>query len=277
MERIKEALERARQQREASAGSVAAAPARQPSPRRVQARAPDSLEIEYTQTRIISPDPVVMREKRVVSSSRGDAVADAYRMLRTRVIRAMKEQGWNSLAITSPRTGEGKSLTAVNLALSMAREVDRTVLLVDLDMRRPSTHEFFGFEVEQGLSDYLSGDVELADLLVNPAVERFVVLPGRGRVENSSELLGSPKMEQLSQEIAARYPERIVIYDLPPVLAVDDALAFSPQVDAFLLVVEEGETQAEEILAAHDVLAQANILGTVLNKSTESQSNYYYY
>lgn len=276
MERIKEALDRARQQREASGGGVTTAPAR-PRPQRIQARSSDALEIEYTQTRVVSPDPVVMREKRVISASRGDAIADAYRMLRTRVMRSMAEQGWNSLAITSPRTGEGKSLTAVNLALSMAREVDRTVLLVDLDMRRPSTHDFFGFEVEQGLSDYLTSDVALEDLLVNPAVERFIVLPGRGRVDNSSELLASPKMEALSREIAARYPERIVIYDLPPVLAVDDALAFSPQVDAFLLVVEEGATQAEEILAAHDVLAQANIIGTVLNKSTEGQGNYYYY
>ncbi|MDH3590042.1 MAG: CpsD/CapB family tyrosine-protein kinase [Gammaproteobacteria bacterium] len=274
MERIKEALERARQQRE-SAGGSAAAPRRRDATR-IQARAPDTLEIEYTQTRVVSPDPIVMREKRVIAASRGDAIADAYRMLRTRILRSMKENQWSSLAITSPRAGEGKSLTAINLALSMAREVDRTVLLVDLDMRRPSTHEFFGFEVEQGLSDYLTGDVALEDLLVNPSVERFVVLPGRGRVDNSSELLASPKMAMLAEEIAHRYKNRIVIYDLPPVLVVDDALAFSPLVDAFLLVVEEGATQTEEIVAAHDVLAQANVIGTMLNKADESQSQYYY-
>ncbi|MDH3647714.1 MAG: CpsD/CapB family tyrosine-protein kinase [Gammaproteobacteria bacterium] len=275
MERIKEALERAKRQRE-SAGGMSVPARHNNAVAQVSGKASNTLEIEYTHTRVVSPDPVAMREKRVIVGGKGDAVADAYRMLRTRTLRGMKEHKWNSLAITSPRAGEGKSLTAVNLALSMAREIDRTVLLVDLDLRRPSLHEFFGFDVEKGLSDYLTGDVAIEDLLVNPSVERFVVLPGRGRVDNSSELLGSPKMAELAQEIEQRYENRIVIYDLPPVLAVDDALAFSTQADAFLLVVEEGGTPAEEIVAAHDVLAQANIIGTVLNKAADSPGQYYY-
>ncbi|NNF67526.1 MAG: CpsD/CapB family tyrosine-protein kinase [Gammaproteobacteria bacterium] len=276
MERIKEALERAKRQRDASGGSVATPAHPKNNVARVSGRAPNTLEIEYTRTRVVSPDPVAMREKRVIPAGSGDVVADAYRMLRTRVLRGMKENRWNSLAITSPRSGEGKSLTAVNLALSMAREIDQTVLLVDLDLRRPSIHDFFGFEIEKGLSDYLTSDVPIEELLINPSMDRFVVLPGRGRVDNSSELLASPKMTQLSEEIARRYENRVVVYDLPPVLAVDDALAFSNQVDAFLLVVEEGGTPAEEIIAAHDVLAESNIIGTVLNKASDTTGQYYY-
>lgn len=278
MERIKEALDRARQQREAQrpaeeAGDAPVVPARE---QRAQPVSP--LDIEYTATRVATPDPVVMRNRRVVAheTGAGDALADAYRMLRTRTLRTMEEHNWHTLAITSPGAGEGKSLTAVNLGLSIAREIDRTVLLVDLDLRRPGLHQFFGIDVEHGIADYLRDDVALDHVLVNPAVERFVLLPGNGRVENSSELLTSPRMRSLAEELAQRYPERVVIFDLPPVLAVDDALAFSPFVDAFLLVVEEGRTQAQEIAAAHDVLAGSNIVGTVLNKAAESQGHYYY-
>lgn len=272
MERIKEALDRARQQREADNREHP-----RKSTRQVTATQPAGLSIEYTQTRMLAPDPAAMRDAKLISdTASGDAVTDAYRMLRTRTLRAMDDHGWHSLAITSPGAGEGKTLTAINLAMSIAREVNRTVLLVDLDLRRPSVHKFFGFDIEHGISEYLADGIPLEELLINPSVERFVILPGSGRVENSSELLNSPRMRSLSAELAQRYPERIVIYDLPPVLVVDDALAFSPLVDAFLLVVEEGGTQAEEILAAYDVLSQANILGTVLNKAAESQGHYYY-
>lgn len=276
MERIKEALERAKQQRDSAGGGTVSPVQTNNAVAATPGKPVDVADIEYTQTRIISPDPVVMRENRVVASSRGDAVADAYKMLRTRIMRTMKENDWNSLAITSPRAGEGKSLTAVNLALSMAREIDRTVLLVDLDLRRPSAHKFFGIEVEKGLSDYLQGDATIEELLINPSIDRFVLLPGNKRVDNSSELLVSQKMIALTEEIEHRYKNRIVIYDLPPVLVVDDALAFSSQADSFLLVVGEGSTQADEIIAAHQVLSEANVLGTVLNKAADAHGSYYY-
>lgn len=277
MERIKEALDRARLQREAE-GNAGTVSRPRSDANNAQSAENEALQIEYTQTRVVTPDPVVMRERRVVAhhTLNGDALADAYRMLRTRTLRSMEDHGWHSLAITSPGAGEGKSLTAINLGLSMAREINRTVLLVDLDLRRPGLHKFFGIDVEHGISDYLRGDIDLNDLLVNPSVDRFVLLPGCGRVENSSELLASPKMRALSDELARRYPDRVVIYDLPPALAVDDALAFSPLVDAFMLVVEEGRTQSDEIVAVYDILAGSNIVGTVLNKASESQGHYYY-
>lgn len=279
MERIKEALERARELREAqqSGRDIAPPVEAQPEPPPATARR-SPLAIDYTQTRVVAPDPVTMQRHRVVAheTADGSALADAYRMLRTRTLRTMDEYGWHTLAISSPGPGEGKSLTAVNLGLSIAREIDRTVLLVDLDLRRPGLHEFFGIEVEHGIAEYLKGEVALSEVLINPEIERFVLLPGKGRVRDSSELLASPQMRSLAEELAGRYPDRVVIFDLPPVLAVDDALAFSPLVDAFLLVVEEGKTQAGEIVAAHDVLAGSNIVGTVLNKASETQGHYYY-
>ena len=187
----------------------------------------------------------------------------------------MKDNHWNTLAITSPGTGEGKTLTSVNLAISLAREVNHTVLLVDLDLRRPSVSSCFGYAPEYGLNDYLEYNISLSEILINPEIERLVILPGREATFNSSELLSSPKMVELVDELKTRYPTRIVIFDMPPMLIADDVLVFTPYVDAFLLVIEEGKTKENELLRSVDLLKQSNVIGTVLNKSTEVMSNYY--
>lgn len=271
MERIKQALERARQERDGDA-----TPTRQARAAPLATEHPEALEIQYTETRVIEVDPDHLRDNKVISGEVPDFVKDAYRMLRTRVLQKLRDNSWKSLAVTSAGIGEGKSLTSVNLAISLAREVNHTVLLVDLDLRRPSLHRFFNFEPKLGIADYLYSDVPLSEILFCPSIERLVVLPGKDRHENSSELLSTPRMTELVQDITTRYPERIVLFDLPPVLAVDDALAFSPYVDAFLMVVEEGETQAPELMEARELLKDVNLIGTVLNKAERRQAYSYY-
>ncbi len=271
MERIKQALERAKHERESKGEgdkTVVLTNAR-PSPGRGD-------KIVYTDTKVFEPSQEVLDAQRVIGGSSAGPATDAYRMLRTRVLQKMRDNGWNSLMVTSARPEEGKSLTAVNLAISLAREVTHTVLLVDLDLRRPGLHTFFGYEPETGLVDVLRTDSRLSEALVNPSIERLVVLPNRAREENSSELLSAPEMLDLIAEIKDRYPERIVIFDLPPVLATDDALAFSPNVDAALIVVEEGATQHEDLAAVYDIMKDVNILGVVMNKSVEGSGPYYY-
>lgn len=271
MERIKQAMERARQERELSGVGPAETSFLPTRPR----GAPS--QITYTQTRIFKVDPEVLRRNRVIGGSSDDGVVDAYRMLRTRVLQRLHEHDWKSLAITSPGPGEGKTLTAVNLALSLAMEVNHTVLLVDLDLRRPSVHGLFGFQPEHGVADYLFSDIPMSSILFTPSVERLVILPGNTRQENSSELLSMPRTREMVEEITTRYPERIVIFDLPPVLLVDDAIAFAPYVDAFLLVVEEGETVKPALTEARELLKNVNLLGTVLNKGEERNKYYEYY
>ncbi|MFK8016608.1 MAG: polysaccharide biosynthesis tyrosine autokinase [Gammaproteobacteria bacterium] len=271
MERIKQALERAKKDRESGRTSRPAAII----PQRVQTGAPRSEDIVYTQTKVFKPPQQVLDENRVLGGAAAGQATDAYRMLRTRVLQKMRDNGWNSLMVTSAGVGEGKSLTATNLAISLAREVTHTVLLVDLDLRRPGLHELFGYTAEAGLVDCLRDKKPLSDVLVNPGVERLVLLPARQRVENSSELLGSPEMLDVIADIKNRYPDRIVIFDLPPVLSTDDALAFSPNVDAVLLVVQEGETSQSSLRAVYDVLSDSNILGVVLNRADDYATAYY--
>ena len=260
MERIKQALEKARLERQASGGAAAHSP---------RAGSADlSGPVSYTQTRTATTAKQAMQERRIITGVEQNEFTDAYRILRTQVLQRLREKNWNSLAITSPGLNEGKTLTAINLAISLAMEVNYTVLLVDADLRHPSVHEYFGIEATYGLSDYLTADKPLSELLVHPeGIPGFVILPGGKPLTNSAEMLNSPRMARLVDELKTRYPSRIVLFDLPPLLTAADTLAFSPYVDAALLVVEEGKTQADEAKRALGLLESTNVIGTVLNKS----------
>ena len=274
MERIKEALERARKERqEQGLGDVAAASAGAGA--EAQAK-PDSLkDIQYTQTRVIDISPDLLKDKRVVAMQQNDVVKDAYKMLRTQVLQRMRENGWNTLAITSPKAGEGKTLTAVNLAISLASEGNQTVLLVDLDLRRPGIHTLFSHQPEKGISDYLTDNTPLSEILFNPGIDRLVVVPAGEPIVDSSELLSTQKMTDLVAELKQRYPSRLVLFDLPPLLLTDDALAFLPNADAALMVLEEGKTQEEDLLHAIELLQGTAVLGTVLNKAEVARQSVY--
>ena len=225
--------------------------------------------IVYTRTRSLEISHSVLREQRVMTAYESGSFVDAFKILRTQVMHRLRENGWNVLGITSPDEGEGKTLTAVNLAVSLAMETTQTVLLVDGNLMRPAVHEAFGLDEDYlGLTDYLLDDEPLEDLLLNPGIDRFVFLPGGRAVSNSTELLTSPKMVTLVQEMRNRYRSRIVVFDLPPLLYTADVLAFSPYTDALLLVVEEGKTTSEEVQQALSLVTKSHpLLGTVLNKA----------
>ena len=272
MEPIKEALQRARQERE-----LQATPHQGPRRRRSAATPASVHQVEYVHTRTIPVTQETLRAQRVVAQDAGEPMADAYKLLRTRVLQNMRQNHWNSLAITSPAQGQGKTLTSVNLAVSLAAEVNQTVLLVDLDLRRPQLHNLFGVSPQIGLHDYIENDAELSTVLFNPGIERLVVLPNGKSYSRSSEMLSSPKMVDLIDELKSRYPNRFVIFDLPPLLAADDVLTFLPHIDAVLLVVEERKTLRGDVKRSLDLLANANLIGTVLNNSSDSNQGYYYY
>lgn len=268
MERIKEALERAR----ASAPKTTGMRVRRHGvmPVGVESK---PITVIHTQTRTLKVSTDHLRRHRIISSL-SDPIAEAYKIFRTRVIHRMKTSGWRSLGITSPRGGVGKSVTSINLAISLSREVNHTVLLVDLDLRRPKIGNYLFSETEPGVCDFLRGDKPLSDFLISPGMDRLVVLPGSSPVEHSSEMLSSPKMVNLAKEVEERYESRIVIYDLPPILECDDVVAFSPFFDAALMVVEDEKTTKQDLRLAIDMLDKRPLLGTVLNKAKQKASDY---
>ncbi len=227
-----------------------------------------SLEnIQYTQTKTVVLSREFLRRQRVIAGYSPCDFVDAYKILRTRVLHKMREQGWNTLAVTSPSAGCGKSLTAINLALSIALEVHQTALLADANLRDPTVHRYLGIDPAVGLGDHLTDNVPLPKILINPkGISRFVVLPGKRPTFNSSELIASPRMAQLVQELKHRYPSRFVVFDLPH-LGTADALSFAPYVDAAILVVEEGKTTQQELSRAIAVLEGTPLVGLVLNKA----------
>ena len=285
MERIKQALERARTERAAAVAIGSPAAALNPASRQRrlgEVRLPvaaftDKGEINYARTRIIPVDAQRLRERRIILTLEQHAVADAYKVLRTHVLQRMRTNGWNTLVVTSPGEGNGKTLTAINLAISLSHEVNQTVLLVDLDLRRPSLGRYFVEGPTQGLSDYLTERAELTDLLIHPGIERLVILPGNHSFTQSSEMLSSPRMVQLVNDIKTRYTDRLTLFDMPPVLAGDDVIAFLPYVDAVMLVIEEGKTTKDELAKTYQLLSKKNIIGTVLNKSADASSGMGYY
>jgi len=270
MERIKQALELARQERIKNGGRVTGSIAKPTN----NTQSVEDQDIKYTKTRTI-PMPIhELREKRIITEQHNN-ISDAYRVLRTQVLQRLNEKNWNTLAITSPGSGAGKSLTAINLAMSLARELDNTVLLIDANLRSPKLDKYFDFHTEYGLSDYLLQDKPLGEMLVNPeGVSRFVVLPAGRAIANSSEMLSSPKMQRLVEEVKHRYPSRIVIFDLPPLLESSDTLAFIPNADATLVVIEEGKTQKAELKQAFELLQGNEVIGTVLNKAYSTDKDH---
>ncbi len=234
----------------------------------------EAESFSYTDTRVDRPDNALLRKNRIVSALTHNVWLESYKMLRTRTLQIMDEKGWNTLAVTSPNADSGNSLTAVNLAISMAMELDRTVLLVDANFQNPCIHKLLGIKATEGLGDYLLNNKPLNEMLINPGLPRLVILPAGKPVINSTEMLRSPRMINFVNEVKTRYPSRIIIFDMPPLLTQVDTLSFSPYVDSVLLVVEEGKTQTEDLKHAATLLKETKLLGTVYNKSHSKKINY---
>lgn len=227
----------------------------------------------------VTLDPAALHDARVLPQVDDAGALRAYKILRTRVLRRLEANQWHSFAVTGVTAGEGKTLTAINLAIALAQDVSTWVALIDLDLQRPRIAEYLGLKNkhgEKGLSDYLLGNASFENVIYCPEIERLAVLPNFQPVTNSSELLTSPRMVELMQALEAETPRRILIFDMPPVLAADDVLAFAPQIDGLLLVVAEGTTDRASLQRAKEILAEMNLLGVVLNRSAERNDGAYY-
>jgi capsular exopolysaccharide synthesis family protein len=272
---IEEAVRRSAERQSREAGTDRSKSA--PRLKRVPATPVDTGHARRFQP--VTLDPAALHDARVLPQVDDAGALRAYKILRTRVLRRLEANQWHSFAITGVTAGEGKTLTAINLAIALAQDVSTWVALVDLDLQRPRIAEYLGLKNrhgEKGLSDYLLGNASFENVIYCPEIERLAVLPNFQPVTNSSELLTSPRMVELMQALEAETPRRILIFDMPPVLAADDVLAFAPQIDGLLLVVAEGTTDRASLRRAKEVLAEMNLLGVVLNRSAERNDGAYY-
>lgn len=277
MSLIEEVMRRQAHERAATTGGLAASngavhsPARMPRP--ILAPAPETPVQQYRPATI---DADALERNRVLLRVQDVAVSRAYKILRTRVLHRMSANNWCTLGVTGTCAGEGKTLTAVNLALALAQDPNAWVFLVDLDLQRPQLGAYLGMSYEYGLTDFLTGHAELEQVIYDIGIKRLAVVPNASPVETSSEHLLAARMADFVNALEAQTPRRIIIFDMPPLNVSDDVLAFAPRVDSFLLVVSQGLTARRTLANAKEVLSELNVLGVVLNRSTEHNDSPYY-
>lgn len=270
MEKIKLAIEKARRQN----STIGAGASREPRYKSVDA---DVVDTDYVNTDVVELNANHLERNRILAFSRDIPGHAAFDILRTQAIQKMDENGWRTLAITSPSQAAGKSVIAINLAISLARQTHRTAMLVDFDLRRPQIGPYLGLRKDKSLNEVLAGEANLADAMLNPNLPRLVVLPANRPEPKSAELLASPQIGNLITDLRERYQERIVLFDLPPILASDDTMAVLPKMDCVLVVVGNGMSSKRDIEECMRHVPQEKLLGVVMNKAEGRRDHHYYY
>ena len=270
MEKIQRALDLAAANRPGGGAAEEVAVAERSAVRREFA--PPPMEPAHR----LTVDWEALRENRIVDWSDRRPAAQAYRMLRTQVLQRARAHRLSTIGVISAANGEGKTLTAINLALGLAAEPNQFVLLMDLDLKRPSIAQTLRLPLSTGLEAWFSGSAKLEDLWCGlEGADRLFVLPTVAPVPDSSEALARASTSKMLQDLKERDPGRLMIIDLPPVLLSDDAITLAPHLDAVVLVVTEGRTRREDVSRVLELLGNTRVIGTVLNQSTESEKRAY--
>lgn len=225
--------------------------------------------IIYHRTRILPVDHEHLARNRIVALDKGNPACVSVDLLRTQVLQKMDDNGWRTVAVTSPTAGAGKTVVATNLAISIAQQTSRTALLADFDLRRPRVAQCLGLAMAdaRSLNDLLNESAGVDEALVNPGIPRFVCLPAARAEATPAELLASRRTAELITELRDRYSDRVVVFDLPALLRPDDAMAVLPRIDCVLMVIGEGMSRKADIETSLRQLPPSNMLGLVLNKA----------
>ena len=253
MERLQAALQKAREQRQG-----------QPSarPKSVQRR---SVDENWNALERLTPDLKLWQRNRIVAAKGGEEAA-AYDLLRTKLLRLSRQNGWKRIAIVSPAAAAGKSTTMLNLAFAFSRQKDVRAILCDFDLRRPSIARLLGYQCDQNMGDVLSHQASFASHAVRYE-ENLIFALNSGATRNSAELLQSQETDLLLREVEQDYACDLMLFDMPPLLVADDAHGFLRCVDAALIVMESEKTPIKQIdVVERQVAELTNVAGIVLNK-----------
>jgi len=229
----------------------------------------------YTQSRAVRLNPGFLEQNRCVALFSDMPEGDSYKVLRQQILQRTRARGGNTIMVTSALPGEGKTLTAINLAVTFARKFEHTALLVDCDLKKQCIHKVLGFENNRGVVDYILGECDISDLIVWPGIEKLTIVSGGKTIDESSEILGSPRMKYLVENFKKRYRERYIFFDVPPILAGADALTFANLVDTILVVVQADKTSMSDARRAVQMMPQEKIVGLVLNRTSAERISYY--
>jgi exopolysaccharide/PEP-CTERM locus tyrosine autokinase len=275
---IEQAAQRLEQLRQAGVAiPEVGAPA---APQERPALAPDRGEPAATSRRVELDLDELNQSGIVTPSAPRTMVADQFRVIKRPLIANAVGKGaatlkhGNLIMVTSAVAGEGKSFTSVNLAMSIAAELDHTVVLVDADVARPSLLRMLGLPPSAGLLDVLEGKAELSDVLLRTNVDKLTILPSGTPHAKATELLASEGMARLLDEMATRYPDRIIIFDSPPLLLTTESRVLASHMGQIVVVVAAGRTQQAEVQQALDTIDACPVRLLVLNKARSDSVGY---
>ena len=211
-------------------------------------------------------------------------IAEEFRIIKRPLIAnafgqgAARVKNGNMIMITSSLPGEGKSFCAINLAISMALEMDRTVLLVDADVAKPRVPEYLGIHADLGLLDVLQDkNLKLSDVMIKTDIAKLTILPAGRTYKRATELLASEAMTRLVEDIGNRYPDRIILFDSPPILATSEASVLATHMGQIVMVVEAERTSQEAVREALSHIQSCEVVNMLLNKATPTPGADYYY
>jgi len=277
MEHIREAIERAKESHVAdpqSPGTIAGAGPLLQQPQLLNAGGANATRPEIEEVRL---NAVQLEDNRLISHDVADPRSKSIDMLRTQVLQSMNLNSWQLLGVTSPMPNCGKSVIAINLALSMARQSERAVLLVDLDFQKPCVAKYLGLKRDRGILGVLEGRTKLLNATKKARIynHQFFVLPCEASTSRSSELIASRAMSTILKEIKRDFRSCTVIVDLPPLLPSDDVLSILPSIDCVLLVAAAETSTVPEVKECSKHLATVPVVRFVLNKATDKLAPYY--
>ncbi|MBU2641710.1 MAG: XrtA-associated tyrosine autokinase [Gammaproteobacteria bacterium] len=211
-------------------------------------------------------------------------IAEEFRIIKRPLIAnafgqgAARVKNGNLIMVTSSLPGEGKSFCAINLAISMAMEMDRTVLLIDADVAKPRVPEYLGIHADKGLLDVLQDkNLKLSDVMIKTDIAKLTVLPAGRTYKRATELLASAAMTRLIEDIGNRYPDRIILFDSPPLLATSESSVLATHMGQIVMVVEAEKTSQEAVREALSHIQSCEVVGMLLNKTTPTPGADYYY
>jgi receptor protein-tyrosine kinase len=240
---------------------------------------------DVTPKALLALDKIGLAERGyLIDNGTRNSIKDEFRQIKRKLLNnafgnaAKTLNNSNLIMVSSAKPNEGKTFVAINLALSIALEQDKTVLLIDADVLRPSVMRELGIKEQPGIIDYLLGKSEhVSDIIYNTDIDKLKLVPAGKPHHLSNELLASEKMATLANELANRYPDRIVIFDCPPLIGVTETLVLANLMGQALIVVEESKSSIADIKAATEHLSEDLALGLVLNKAIRSHKDLYGY
>ncbi len=273
MERIKEAINRAKQARsDADVQGPVARPAPAPA-----APGPDSVPAGWLALQQLEPDEGILTRNRIVTFSKDDPAHVPFDILRTKILRMMEANNWKTLAVTSPTMSCGKTMIATNLAFSFARQRNTRCILADVDLKRPQVRKVIGLESQLSMGDYLMGGIRPEEFFIRLG-DNLAIGPTSQSFRHSAELLQHPDAQAAINNMMTSLRPDIVIYDLPPMLASDDAMSFMNYVDCALLIAAAGTTSVKNLDDCERQLSElVPIAGVILNKYDLKSESYSYY